>query len=464
MQWFRSFLLSIPIILIIPIASGELKTSQEEVKSFSLKEISAFDLDIRDFKRGEYSETGKEPDPAIKALSKFKSKNPLFGKFELGKIDTEKDNAVSYYYALDESSGTGKGYDLLYFDINRDLDLSNDKPLKPMFFSPKGAAFGGNYIEKEVFFKYITFNFDVGSGVKLEREFLPHLVIQKNGDHNLFLVSKKLRTGKVEIAGERFTAYLGHSYIVGLSFDWPGTALHLIPENDPNRIPRWWGAQSIKAIHRIPDTPSGGYFRFSASPQGDQLFVRPYIGDFGVFEIGAGNRKLDKMEVSGSFYSLNANVAVGGEPEDWGGRKHAPSCRIPEGDYYPSYISVNYGKLRIVISENYHSDGKSMDRLDRPHVYGISIRKDKPYILDFSNKPAVMFASPSKDHRVKTGEKFKVEAVLTDPVLDIMIRGLTDTTRKKKTNYGERDFSLDPTVVITRSDGEIVAQGEMPFG
>jgi hypothetical protein len=467
MKWFRTFLLSIPVLLIIPIAPGEQKPSQEEVKSFPLTEISPFDLDIRDFKRGEYSKNEEKPDPEIKALPQFKSENPVYGKFEFGRIDLDNKNAISYHYALDESSGTGKGYDLLYFDLNRDLDLSNDQPLKPMLSPPRDAAFGGNYIEKEVFFKNITLSFDVGSGVKLERGFLPHLVVQKIQENRytaFYLISTKLRTGKVEIAGQKFTAYLGHSYVVGPSFDWPGTALHLVPEGSQNG-PRWWGADNIKAIHRIPDTPSGGYYRFSATPQGDQLFVRPYTGDFGIFEIGAGNRKIDKMEVSGSLYSKDANVAIGGEPEDWGGRKPAPSCSIPVGDYYPSYISVNYGKLRISISENYHSDGKSTDRQDRPYVYGMSIRKEKPYILDFSNKPAVMFASPPKDHRVKVGEKLRVEAVLTDPQLDIMIRGLDDTTRKKKTDYGyERDFSLDPTVVITRADGEIMAQGEMPFG
>jgi hypothetical protein len=94
----------------------------------------------------------------------------------------------------------------------------------------------------------------------------------------------------------------------------------------------------------------------------------------------------------------------------------------------------------------------------------MTVRKDKPFILDFSSKPAVMFTSPPKDLRVKAGEKLRVEAVLIDPVLDIMIRGLKDTTRKEKTGWGETDLSLDPGVVISRADGEIVAQGEMPFG
>ena len=94
----------------------------------------------------------------------------------------------------------------------------------------------------------------------------------------------------------------------------------------------------------------------------------------------------------------------------------------------------------------------------------------RPFALDFSNKPDVMFASPAKDQRVKLGESLEVKAVLVDPKLDLMIRNLDDTTRKQ--NKGpdgqplgsERNLSLDPLVIITRANGEKVAEGVMPFG
>ena len=116
------------------------------------------------------------------------------------------------------------------------------------------------------------------------------------------------------------------------------------------------------------------------------------------------------------------------------------------------------------------SDGKPRERGDRPAVYGITIRKDKPFVLDFSNKPDVMFASPAKDQRVKLGSSLEVKAVLVDSNLDMMIRDLDDTTRKqtkdadgKPLGY-ERNLSLDPQVIITRANGEKVAEGVMPFG
>jgi hypothetical protein len=63
---------------------------------------------------------------------------------------------------------------------------------------------------------------------------------------------------------------------------------------------------------------------------------------------------------------------------------------------------------------------------------------------------------------------------MIDPELDIMIRGLDDTSvmvdkeykdsKGKVIHTAKRAKSLDPKVVITRADGEIVAEGVMPFG
>ncbi len=89
--------------------------------------------------------------------------------------------------------------------------------------------------------------------------------------------------------------------------------------------------------------------------------------------------------------------------------------------------------------------------------------------MNFSNTPDVVFASPAKDLRFKPGENLDVQAVLVDPKLDIMIRGLDDTSVEvdKKFSDGtayKRPKSLDPSIVIARADGEVVAEGVLPFG
>ena len=122
----------------------------------------------------------------------------------------------------------------------------------------------------------------------------------------------------------------------------------------------------------------------------------------------------------------------------------------------PAYLTIKFGNLRISVSNNYHADNKPFGHSSDLKVYGIKIRKDKPYVLDFSNDPDVMFASPAKDYGVKLGGELQVKAVLIDPKLDIMIRRLYDQQQTR--------VSLDPKVLITRAGGEKVAEGVMPFG
>jgi hypothetical protein len=218
------------------------------------------------------------------------------------------------------------------------------------------------------------------------------------------------------------------------------------------------------AMHKA----GGRYYTLSASPIGDELRVRPYDGEFGTFKIGAGGRELSIGGVQGSLQALDRAVAVGNSDAN-GFLSETSSCQLPVGEYLPAYLSVRLGKFRIAVSQNYHSDGKPRDRAGGPLVYGIALQKDRPFVLDFSGKPDVLFASPAKDQRVKLGGELQVKAVLVDPKLDIMIRRLDDTTRKQPRVEGmpagyQRDMSLDPTVIVTRTNGEKVAEGVMPFG
>ena len=62
--------------------------------------------------------------PDIAGQPKYVSEKPLFGSLKLGSPKTVR------FFVLDESGGTGKGYDVLYFDANFNNDLSDDIPVK----------------------------------------------------------------------------------------------------------------------------------------------------------------------------------------------------------------------------------------------------------------------------------------------------------------------------------------------
>jgi len=82
------------------------------------------DLDCGYSVRGK-SCTGDDAKSRILKLPKLASKNPLFYAVQL---DGPSDDGY-LVYAVDESHGTGTGYDTIYADLNRNRSLADDKPV-----------------------------------------------------------------------------------------------------------------------------------------------------------------------------------------------------------------------------------------------------------------------------------------------------------------------------------------------
>jgi hypothetical protein len=445
-------------------AAAEAGTGDE---TFKLREVSTFEYGVEGFLRGQTGECEDKPSPKVKAYPAFESKKPIYGSIHFYLDRKQPNSGQIAYFAVDESQGPGKGYDRLYFDVNGDLDLRNDPVVKPQGHPPEKAKLNYSGTKAQVIFDFLAVSLDCGPAGMRPVQLMPRLMIsvyEKEEYKRMTFVRTRLCMGDIKVGGEPCETLLGNDYTICGRLDTPGTVLMLSPKDATGDRERWWGADRLMAVHKV----KGRFYTFSASPTGDQLTVHPYRGELGTFEIGPGGRTLTEMTVMGSLEGEERAVAVGGEIVD-GTPKMARSCQLPVGDYRPNYIHIQFGRLRIGASSNYHSDGKPRERSERAAV-GITIRKDKPFVLDFSNKPDVMFASPAKDQRVKLGESLEVKAVLVDPKLDLMIRNLDDTTRKQ--NKGpdgqplgsERNLSLDPLVIITRANGEKVAEGVMPFG
>ena len=453
----RSLVMSSLLLFCLLLIVLECGCKRKDGSISRLKNVSVFELEKplhQKFVRGHVCQCSEEPDVSVKAYAVFKSQKPLYGSVRFAGEFGVPDSGIEYHFAVDESAGTSKGYDRLYFDLNHDLDLTNDTPFVPLKNPPDGAKLSYSSLEREICFKYLNVNFDFGSEGRRPMEIMPRLMIYNSGYMQMAFVTTEAHKGRIKIAGQKYDVLLGHNYLISGWFDRPWTALHLIPNGVSFRQPSWSGADRLMAIHKIDQT----YYRFSATPAGNKLMVQPYEGDFGTFEVGPGGRDISKMGIRGSLLSRDIAVAVGGDLElGWPGETRI--SRVPVGDYLTDSMSISLGSLRVSISNNYHSDGKPRD-MDRPKLYVIKIRKDEPCIFDFSNEPDVMFASPAKEHRVRLGEELQVKAVLTDPKLDIMIRRLDDTGTEQK----YKSTSLDPKVIITRADGDKVAEGVMPFG
>ena len=437
--------------------------------SLKLKEVSTFDFpqSSMSFVRGQRGFCDEEPEGGVKGYPAFKSDRPLYGSFHFRGKPVRAKRMSMFSFAVDESRGTGEGYDRLYLDLDGDRDLRNDRPLAPLKRPPEGALLSWSSKE-QVCFKYFKVAFDFGEGGKRSIEIMPRFITHEGGRNGMHFVATKVRKGRVEIGGEGYIALLGYSDSIGDRLDRPHTDFYLVREDKAEQRYSWSRSDNLNVTRSIKER----YYHFGATATGDKLIVRPYDGEVGMFEIGVGGRDIQEMSALGSLNSKETAVEVG-EEEDGGRLKETRSCILPVGDYLPRYLTINYGRLRIDVSSNYYVDGGRRDYREHPRIHSIKIRKDEAYILDFSNKPEVMFASPAKESRVRLGEELKVEAVLIDPKLDIMIRNLYDTRRKVMKEYMasdgkkhslERDLSLEPTVVIRRGNGGKVAEGVMPFG
>jgi len=514
------------LCLAIPLSLfGCKKQSEEQV--FELDEVSAFEVPEElhwAFVSGQPAYCNELPDPNVMKYPTLKSDKPLYGSIQLPSEFHQKASGLLYHFVIDESAGTNQGYDRLYFDLNRDMDLTNDPLLLPQDTPPKGAILEVSTAKQQVYFHCIDIPLDFGPEGYRPLEILPRLIMREGENSLLAFVTTKARKGKIQIAGHKYDVWLGHNRRITGSFDRPSTGLHLIPDGDlsrhTQRDPIW--LMFIRKIGRI-------HYCFSAAPSGNKLIVKPYKDKYGTLKISTGGRDIRKTKISGHVgsgsdeWSIDTIIPIGGKPNRWGERKAVPSDRVPIGDYM-LWLEVYLDRLHLTISNNIHSDGKRAAKLDGPHMFPVKIREDKPFVLDFSDKPKIIFVAPAMNHNLKLGEELKVEAVLTDPVLDIMFTDferasmdyevpvfqddeyfpyliaftaglivalflwlLSLLIRSKRrfflTTAGlvtvltigftiicyvasrELDYNnITPNVTIVRSDGEIVATGIMPFG
>ena len=198
-------------VFFLPAAAAEKKAAPAEAV-FELRELSAFDKsDIQSrLTRGEYAECTTEPDKAVKAYPKLKSKRPLYGKLLFDR-DFSRGKSIEYHFVLDESGeppaaekkseartaetapekslwqrlveklwGAAENgapakkpakpearlsrYDRLYIDLNRDFDLTNDPVQKPMK-TPPWQSLPHWMPQERMAFDYLDIPVDYGPGV-----------------------------------------------------------------------------------------------------------------------------------------------------------------------------------------------------------------------------------------------------------------------------------------------------------
>jgi hypothetical protein len=268
-----------------------------------------------------------------------------------------------------------------------------------------------------------------------------------------------VKQGTITLAGRPFKVLLGQN---------PQREFYLY-DVEKKFGPYWWGSWSLHSYHKIDDA----FYEFMTLDAGRKIATRPYKGEVGLIKVGRGGRELEKVEFSGSVHQAGYVSAPIGTLQEYT-IGPVPECEIPVGDYSAYLIHLTYDNLAIDISNNYHTNAQGV-RNGNDIVYGMKVGRDTPCVIDFSNEPMVIFDEPTADQTsFRRGAQIQFAAVLIDPKLDIMIRGLNDTSVKVDKEYKDRDGKvihtarvdkpLDPKVVIARADGEVIAEGVMPFG
>ncbi len=466
----------IPVLSLVPLwtvaqaPSAPLPPAAQEIV-VELSRVSAFDISVRrDFVDGLTGRCQIDPFDEVARYPVFVSARPLYGAVEFPGLPTEEGAETRIFCALDESSGTGTGYDRLLLDLDRDLDLAGEAPLELVKYPPAAARRRWDDVVEQACFERFEVPCDFGEKGIQPVEVLPRLVIQEYDGavyRGLDFIGTHAWRGELEVGGTRYEVRLGHDRSAVQRFDDPDTALFLSAEGRRRTHILWRGGDRVCALHEL----DGALYECVVSPAGETLTLRPYTGAFGELAIGAGGRELSTMNMSGALRSVEHAVAVGTEAS-LGWPKPVDRFRLPVGDYLPTSLSVRYGDLIVEIGHNPHADGELRGETDQP-LHGIEIREDRPFTLDFAADPEVLFVSPKRKLRLSPGDTLEVTTTLVDPELGIMLRGLDESFQPVGeaiealtggTPANSTTRSLAPRVIITRKGGGKIAEGEMPFG
>lgn len=351
----------------------------------------------------------------------FASGQPLYGQVW---VDNEWDRIGSgtrYPFAVDESGGTGSGYDRLYLDLNHNGRLSDDTPLTPLSTLPSGMLFAAKSVAPPVWFQRVTFASTDEAGTH-SLEVMPRLLIDKTGLNTVSFTTTTIRQGEIAIAGQRFRVKLLNANPLGTRWDRPWTTMKLETKAPSGGRYTWLGSDRLIAVREM----AGSWWQFATTPGGNQLIVSPYRGAFGTVRTGRAGWSLSRMTMTGSLLAKDKAVGIG--YTDSGAEAPVPSYEVPVGDYAVGMLSLQCGSLRFSLSDNYFAQ-MGGPRQDLPPAYPWKIRKDGVFPIQFSRKPQVVFASPAPGARLKPGDVLQIAPMLVDPKLNVLVRDLRRQTR-----------------------------------
>lgn len=373
-----------------------------------------------------------------------------------------------------------RNYDVLYIDLNGDRDLTNDPPLRVMKDPPPLlASITGN--RSLVVFDPLEFKPTGAQAseaqpvryvpwlITYQQPLAPGLLRAITQRASLMVTPTTVRTGRIRIAETWYRAALWRPR-PGMS----GRVLVKPETNLPNpsgRPPAW------QQVPLGPYQAPSGFYDIAASPAGDQISVGPYTGPLGELHFDPGARQLDRFGAAGTLQSSSTSHVWMGVPGNYSPTEWTAAFKLPEGDYRLTYFTLACGDLLASFSPNPNRPQlPTTDPSGQTAAFPIAIRAERPVVMRLGERPTVTFVNPSPqvNQTFQLGQPIVIQALLLDPSLDCIIRGLSSPSQKMQEQTDDAATgqargqpvytALVPRVSITNSAGREVARGPMPFG
>jgi len=372
-----------------------------------------------------YIEPSSRPGKKLTAEPVYRSKRPLYGTVKLG---TDKDGV--YTLVIDESKGTGTGYDTMYVDANGNRDLTDDPKLT--------AAPRENENDNRFVFPVVELAVRYGDAT-----YPYHMkpVVDSYGSTSMSLSSAGCCTGDITLGTKTYKVAV---------FDDTGNGLF----NDPYVAPKNMGGDQVygqgdvlvidlngdgKFEKSYSDTPelhhAGKYLSFgntcyeiSISPNGRNLTLKETGAKSGYITTGSATASVELLGDQGALKLHGKKTVV---PE---GKYQFYACRLEGKDDKGKVWRIIGNGLRRQPAVNVEAKKKTKLAFGPPLTAEVSInkREDGAYVVALSIKG-------------QGGEAYSA--------------GNFELVDKDKT-----DRPPAPKVKIVDKDGITVAQGNFEYG
>lgn len=371
----------------------------------------------------------------VKGKPEFKSEKPKYGQIVFD-YDAARDGGnkiVGILVALDESGGTGKGYDTLYVDVNRNLDLSDDAKTswkdgsgqsysKFVIQLPYKELVGGNVSglaaldftlyssNEQAPYCYFTIRGCIAGQIDSNQGKIPFSAFDTNAN-GVFGDVWKL-TEKSSISGD----------MLQLRLDTKAEDSLVFGSGD-----FYWN----KALN-----VAGKLYTFKMNPSGDKLEVARYNGPTAQLMFVAEPISKVKTSVAG--------VMIGGQQGMYSVSNPTKPFIVPPGSYH-FYL--------VMLQATLAKDQKLMARVQPDAKREIAVKEGKKGTAKFGGKIKMVIRSAAAEILLTPGKDQKIDLSITFPNGD-SFGGL----------YRQDGKNPETKVVLKYPKGKIIDQQKAGFG